>query len=822
MFIPEKAALRPILVIISVYLVSLMAFAALITLNRTDDVALFFTYLLSFGVACLVNFFVISRVYKELSEAKHKQDIHVDIANIDGHVLGLVDRNLNCVDINGKVNSQFRTVAEMLFSIGVNQDEIEKFESYIKSPHTIFTDRIKSNATSLVLFGLRYSNKDYDVLLLSYKPSESLYCLKMRDRLKENVINVYDQMPIAYFQVDEHGYVHKANLKMAQYLGMKVSDLNKSNLVINDIIDTLGVDLSLKYSQSIVKLKDSVDPYMLVTSNNAANDESEDSKHCFVLKIAHSEINQLGTNFEDFCINYSWQTFFEGSPYPVCILDEDGNIKRMNKTMVLTIDRKESLMNTEFAQLFDKGDSEIITNYLSDLSISTDIENPMPQLRLHGGKKVLEVYIGKVLDFEGKLYGFVVRLADITQQRQLEENLSHAQRMQTIGQLVGSVAHDFNNILTAISGFCDLLLLRHGMGDPSFSNIMQIKQSADRASSLVKRLLAFSRKQTLQLQAISPIELFSEFNPLIQRLIGTRIKFNQHIDHDVWEIKVDLVQMEQVVLNLVVNAHHAMGNDGTLNISVENFNITDDTEFIGFMTPAGERLPSSGEYVKICVEDTGYGISEEDMHKIFEPFFTTKPDISGTGLGLSTVYGVVRQSNAYIFVKSAIGQGTTFMLLFPKAERENRPEVVPLNITAEPVTITANDTIGRGTIVLVEDEDAIRTFAKNVLTNKGYDVVDFPSAKNAFESLSAKPIKFDLLVTDVLMPEMNGPALVTKLKESIPNIKVIFISGYAEEAFTAEYGDKRDFHFLPKPFSLKQLLITVKEVIELNDGKNAA
>jgi two-component system, cell cycle sensor histidine kinase and response regulator CckA len=817
----EKAALKPILVIISIYLVSLLAFAALITLDRSDSVAIFLTYLLVFGVACIVNFFVLSSAYSKLNSEKKAAQLYWDVANIYGEILAIVDKNLNCIDIPNK-NPEYQTFGDVLFSIGVSESDAKVLESYIKSPHIINKHNIRSDYQSITLSCIERDAVVYDLIIKEYKKFQDLYCIKLRKRSHHSIIEMLGNIGIASFELDEIGVIKDVNSHFKALLGSKLPNNSTKDILMSEVIDGYEVDLRQSYFQKVVKIAGQKIRYMLITYLY-----EYDSRRVIIgsiFPLSDVNVHDISNDFEEFCLKYSWDTFFQNSPYPVCILSSDRVIRKANAAFIKTLDLNEDFTATEFQSIFKLDDSEKIMKKIDDMVLSNSYTSNIEQVKLLNGDRILEVFIGSIFDFDGNLYGFIARLQDITQHRQLEDSLSHAQRMQTIGQLAGSIAHDFNNILTAISGFSDLLLLRHGMGDPSFSNIMQIKQSADRASSLVKRLLAFSRKQTLQLQSISPIDLFSEFNPLIQRLIGTRIKLVQHIDHEVWDIKVDLVQMEQVILNLVVNAHHAMGDHGTLQINVENYIVDKTTKFKGFMTPTGEQMPSLGEYVKISVEDTGSGISEKDIHKIFEPFFSTKLDVSGTGLGLATVYGVVRQSNAFIFVKSKVGHGTEFMLLFPKAEKEMRSNKVisVQNVESDLGGVVVSDTIGTGTILLVEDEDAIRLFAKNVLENKGYNVIDFPLAKDAFDSLSQNPVHFDLLVTDVIMPEMTGPALVKKLQETRPNMKVIFISGYAEEAFSEEYGDKRDFNFLPKPFSLKQLLVTVKEVLELKNDRDAA
>ncbi len=385
----------------------------------------------------------------------------------------------------------------------------------------------------------------------------------------------------------------------------------------------------------------------------------------------------------------------------------------------------------------------------------------------------------------------------------LEAQLAQTLRLQAVGQLAGGIAHDFNNLLTAMIGFCDLLLLRHRPGDQSFADVMQIRQNANRAASLVRQLLAYSRQQTLQPHVISLAEVLGELAHLLRRLIGANIALKLDHGRDLHPVLVDQGQLEQVVINLAVNARDAMAEGGTLTIRTQNATLTEA------IPSAGETVPP-GDYVRIDVVDTGTGIPPEIVDRIFEPFFSTKPIGQGTGLGLSTVYGIVRQSGGYIVLDSKPGHGTTFMIFLPRhavgagagARREGEGEEA------------ARDLTGAGTILLVEDEDAVRLFGARALRNKGYKVIEARSGEAALDILAEDGEAIDLLITDVVMPEMDGPALVDKVKVDRPDIKVLFISGYAEMGFRQQAKESGALQFLAKPFSLKQLAGKVKDMLE--------
>jgi two-component system cell cycle sensor histidine kinase/response regulator CckA len=795
---------------------------AILTWDGADAVAIFFSYLLSFGLACIVNIIMLRHFALKIKRSEDDIAALNEIANIDGNVLCFVDNNLNCFNFQPAIQelSESRELASFLTSLDIGDLEIAQIEGFIKhKPQNISGERLIRHMDALYVTDVTHNRKNYDLIIKPLQSSSGIHCIKIRQSFISSNKLFYDQLPIGYFELDKHGFISKANIQFANGMGYKLSELFETSVALKDLIinesnDNIKNEITEgAYAQRFVAIRtkhNDIANFLLITINESNEGKSPKKSYGFLIRLRQKEVNYFTDHLEKYWVDYSWRCFFEKSPYPVCILDDVGKILRMNQAFVDLTDKKRTV-GSNFSDLFISDHVDEINQNIKDLASGVSEGNSDLIMHLKSSPKVFEVFLGKILNLDGKFHGIIARILDITQQNQLEENLAHAQRMQTMGQLVGSVAHDFNNILTAISGFCDLLLLRHGMGDPSFLNIMQIKQSADRATNLVNRLLAFSRKQTLKPRVVSPIDLFSEFTPLIHRLIGTRIKFVQQIDPNIWHIKVDIVQMEQVILNLVVNAQQAMGNAGELLISVENFVLTQNTRLHGYSSPPGEKKPAMGEYVMVLVEDNGCGIPKENLKSIFEPFYSTKSDMSGTGLGLATVYGVIHQSDAYIFVKSKVGKGTKFLILFPRCYPQE--EIIQPQKISSKTNYIASDVMGSGVIVLVEDEDAIRIFAKNVLTNKGYTVIDFSSAKEALEQILAGNTQFDLLLTDVLMPEMSGPSLVTKLKEVMPKIKVIFISGYAEEAFTEEYGNNRDFNFMAKPFSLKQLLIVVKEVM---------
>ncbi|SMH58299.1 two-component system, cell cycle sensor histidine kinase and response regulator CckA [Maritimibacter sp. HL-12] len=428
----------------------------------------------------------------------------------------------------------------------------------------------------------------------------------------------------------------------------------------------------------------------------------------------------------------------------------------------------------------------------------------------------------------------VAVLNDATELKTLETQFVQSQKMQAIGQLAGGVAHDFNNLLTAISGHCDLLLLRHDAGDPDFADLSQISQNANRAAALVSQLLAFSRKQTLRLERLDLADTMGDLSHLLGRLVGERVQLSFEPGHPVLPVRADKRQLEQVLMNLVVNARDAMmPAGGKIRLVLENHLLERPLERDRAVVPAGD-------YVTIKVIDEGRGISPEHRGKIFEPFFTTKGAGKGTGLGLSMVYGIVKQSGAYVFVDSVEGVGTTFTLYFPVCRSDLTAETAAAAALAVPPEDRPGDAIGAavpvralsglpigepngdlprpthaaapregGIVLLVEDEAPVRAFASRALRLRGFTVLEAESAEEALKTLEDESLEVDVFVTDVVMPGMDGPTWVSEALRARPGVRVVFVSGYAEDSVAEHRNRIPNAVFLPKPFSLSELTETV-------------
>ncbi len=496
-----------------------------------------------------------------------------------------------------------------------------------------------------------------------------------------------------------------------------------------------------------------------------------------------------------------FQRLFQEMPVGVALVDQRLRIGDCNQTFEQLIDDSQAAGKAilDYVREDEKvAIAKELQSILEGQSAAKSLE-----VRIKGpSEAVTSIFAGRLQDDLERTTGLVLLVIDNTEQKTLETQLAQSQKMQAVGQLAGGIAHDFNNVLTAMIGFCDLLLQRHRPGDQSFADIMQIKQNANRAAALVRQLLAFSRQQTLQPRLLNVTEVLAELSNLLRRLLGEKTELSMVHGRDLGLVKGDQGQLEQVIINLAVNSRDAMESGGKLTIETRNADTKQARQAHGEVMPPGE-------YVQISVRDTGTGIPKENFARIFEPFFTTKEVGSGTGLGLSTVYGIVKQTGGYLFVDShGAGQGTVFDIFLARQ-----------HAVASPAADGAMDEVvadltGGGTVLLVEDEDPVRLFSARALRNKGYKVVEAKTGEAALELLDGGP--YDLLVTDMVMPRVDGAQVIREARKLLPDLPVICISGYTEESVLKEVESLDKLRFLSKPFSLKQLAGAVKEAIARN------
>ncbi len=497
----------------------------------------------------------------------------------------------------------------------------------------------------------------------------------------------------------------------------------------------------------------------------------------------------------------------EMTPLPVICLDGNGHIQDSN---ILFREKfwleSKPLQDTPFLNLVAETQKEEIKNTLASLMEKDEGKS----LEIHfndSRESIVSAYFAPLPLKNQK--GFFVQFHDITDQKRFETQLVQSQKMQAVGQLAGGIAHDFNNLLTAMIGFCDLMLLRHTPGDHSFTDVMQIKQNANRAANLVRQLLAFSRQQTLQPKVLNITECLAELSALLRRLIGSNLELKIKYIRDLWLVLVDEGQFEQMIINLVVNARDAMeeGRGGTISIATQNYELKKPKRY-------GHDVIPVGSYILVEVTDTGVGIKPEDLDRIFDPFFTTKQLGSGTGLGLSTVYGIIKQTGGFIHVDSKLGEGTTFTIYLPRYVADENKIIEP----QKKEKTQPRDLTGSSTILIVEDEDAVRLFSARALRSKGYKVIEAINGEAALELMKTNNEKIDLVISDVIMPQMDGPTFINELSKLQIKPKVLFISGYTEDTFQKRLKEETQVQFLGKPFSLTDLAIRVKEILSEDEA----
>lgn len=486
--------------------------------------------------------------------------------------------------------------------------------------------------------------------------------------------------------------------------------------------------------------------------------------------------------------------FFDELPVALLKLDREGALELSNRPAreLLGVKDTTGLM---FGDVLE-GLGRALRDWIEDAAIERGTRHSeFLRVRRDDREVFVQVRLKRAFD-KGRLVLIGV-LSDATELKSLEAQFVQSQKMQAIGQLAGGVAHDFNNLLTAISGHCDLLLLRHDQGDDDYGDLMQISQNANRAAALVGQLLAYSRKQTLRPEIIDLRDVLSDLAHLMNRLVGEKVSLVLSHDPTLSPIRADRQQLEQVLMNLVVNARDAMPDGG--DIRIETRNLVMETAM-----QHDRATVSPGRYVAVDVIDRGEGIAPEKLQKVFEPFYTTKRPGEGTGLGLSTAYGIVKQTGGFIFAHSRPGDGARFELLFPAFDGDPDPP------TISEVPSPDDAPAGTGVVLLVEDEAPVRAFASRALQLRGFAVLEAASGEDALDILGDGSLQVDVFVTDVVMPGLDGPGWVRRAREKRPDVRIVFMSGYAEETFDDAQGRIPNSVFLAKPFSLDELTETVQ------------
>ncbi|EJJ25131.1 cell cycle histidine kinase CckA [Rhizobium sp. CF142] len=649
----------------------------------------------------------------------------------------------------------------------------------------------------------------------------------------QNAIDYLDHAPSGFFSAGRKGEIFYLNATLAEWLGLDLTKFMPGSMNIGDLVAgeglaliqsvqaepglkktvTLDLDLRKSNGQSL--------PVQIIHRVTSMRDGAPGESRTIVL--TRDKDSENGQSASAAAMRFT--RFFNNTPMAIASVDGNGKILRTNAPFLKLFSNIVSRDDLERGALMETivQDSDR-PQLAAALAAAKDRQGDIPPIDSRtptDDARFFRFYVNAVIDQsdEAPEEAAIVYAVEVTEQKALEAQMAQTQKMNAVGTLAGGIAHDFNNVLTAILLSSDHLLLQARPADASFADLIEIKRNANRAAVLVRQLLAFSRKQTMRPTVLNLTDVVGDLRMLVDRLIsGTNVKLDVEYGRDLWPVKTDLSQFEQVLINLSVNARDAMPDGGTLTLRTRNLPAAEVAAFNYSYMPHEDM-------VLIEVTDTGTGIAPEIMDKIFEPFFTTKDVGKGTGLGLAMVYGIVKQSGGYIQPESEVGKGTTFRIFLPRhivepavaAEAEAADQAVATG-GAQIVELVQpkqpEDLTGSAVILLVEDEEAVRRGGKRMLETRGYTVHEAGSGVEALEIMEELDGKVDIVVSDVVMPEMDGPSLLRELRKNYPDLKFIFVSGYAEDAFARNLPPEAKFGFLPKPFSLKQLAVAVKETLD--------
>ncbi|MDR6304832.1 two-component system cell cycle sensor histidine kinase/response regulator CckA [Nitrobacter vulgaris] len=635
-----------------------------------------------------------------------------------------------------------------------------------------------------------------------------------------HAIEYLDHAPCGFFSVNQSGDLVYVNATLANWLDHDLAEVGSGGLKLADIVSGDGASLLTSIIAAPGEVRTEVFDIDLRMRNGKTMPARLYHKLAFgadgvpgpsrTLVISRARDERVDPQR---AAEVRFMRFFDNTPMAIATVDKSGAVGRANARfakLAQSLSPDGAVAKSILAAVKERDRGQLSAAIHAAADGQGDI--PPVEVMLEGARERWGQFFVTAVEDDRDAEAAIVYMLETTERRTLESQINQSQKMESVGQLAGGIAHDFNNVLSAIMMANDFLLNAHKPTDPSFQDIMQIKQNANRAAALVRQLLAFSRRQTLQPKVLDLGDTLSDIGMLLKRLIGEKVTFPGVVHgRDLWPVKADVSQFEQVIVNLVVNARDAMPNGGKLAIRTANVAAAEVAAF-------GHKGMPAADYVLVEIGDTGTGIPPEIVDKIFEPFFSTKEVGKGTGLGLSTVYGIVKQTGGFIYVDSKAGEGTTFRIFLPRhhpeaeappassgvigAAKEPSPAAKPVN----------TDLTGQGTILLVEDEEGLRSLNARGLRSRGYSVIEASNGIEALEALDENGA-VDLVVSDVVMPEMDGPTLLRKMRVRNPNLRIIFVSGYAEEAFDKSLPENEQFAFLAKPFALSALIAKVKETM---------
>lgn len=655
----------------------------------------------------------------------------------------------------------------------------------------------------------------------------------------QQAVDYLDHAPAGFFSCDPEGTINYMNATLAGWLGYDIAMIDRTGLTLDDLLAGDGAALlaatpATADIDGVARIVD-VD---LVRRNGArlpvrihhrvplSPDGTPRASRTLVINRSSGFDADESVRVAE----VKFARFFNNAPVAIAVVDHDGLVVQMNAPFAGlfpgataaprgVVAGPQSSPGTRLVDLFADEARSSVARALEEAAAQRGRIRPVdvvigaarpgdaqpaqgdePALPDLSGQTSAQLFVSAVGD-EDKSEALVF-LIDTTEQKALEQQFAQTQKMTAFGQLAGGVAHDFNNMLQAIMGNVDLMMLNHSNTDPSYRYLSAIRQNCNRAAALVRHLLAFSRKQTLRPQVMRMDEVLSDLSMTVDRLVGETVKLNVDIAGDVWPVMADLTQLENVLINLAVNARDAMPQGGTLTMSTRNVMEEECAAF-------GLKGFVPADYVLVAVGDTGTGIAPEILDKIFEPFFTTKDVGKGTGLGLSTVYGTIKQTGGYIYTDSVVGEGTTFSIFLPRYQGAETSVSTAVQTQNQP----QEDLTGAASVLLVEDDESVRMVNATLLRSGGYTVFEADSGVEALEVLEEENGAVQLVVSDVVMPEMDGPTLLQEVRARYPDMKFVFVSGYAEDAFAKNLPDDQPFTFLAKPFTMKDFAETVKRVL---------
>ncbi|MGL4323947.1 MAG: cell cycle histidine kinase CckA [Beijerinckiaceae bacterium] len=631
----------------------------------------------------------------------------------------------------------------------------------------------------------------------------------------QTAIDYLDHAPVGFLSIEPDGRVAHINATLAGWLDQDLASFAPGKMAVDDLFT--GANGALLYgaaghagdvSESTLDLelkKRNGRPLPVRVLHTVAYGSDGQPGASRTIILNQTPGAETGSADGQRAADVRFARFFNATPMAIASVARDGSVTRHNAAYARMMAAARGGASQSVRDAVADRDRDALVAAIQSAADGSAEVTPLDLTLAGDGSRTARFFINRGDEGDGgQPEAAVVYALETTEQRTLEQKFAQAQKMQALGQLAGGIAHDFNNVLQAIIGYSDLLLANHRATDPSFPDIMQIKQNANRAAGLVRQLLAFSRRQTLRPRVIAMGDALADLTIMLKRLLGERVELDLRHGRDLWPVKADVNQFEQVVVNLAVNARDAMPHGGKLAIRTSNVTVQD-------AVAANTTGMPPGDYVLLEVKDTGTGITADVLEKIFDPFFTTKEVGKGTGLGLSTVYGIIKQTGGFIYCDSEVGEGTTFRIYLPKADpAEEEAEAPPPPDAAKPKQA---DLTGQGTILLVEDEEAVRRFAERALMQRGYKVLVATNGAHGLEVAQAHEGRIDLVLSDVVMPEMDGPSMLRELRKVRPEAKVIFMSGHAEDAFEKSLDPDEQFGFISKPFNLKDLAETVKKAI---------